>query len=516
MANKESWPHKEAVIFANKSLTYEQLVEQVRSYSGGFQELGIVKGTHVGFLLQNSIEFIIAILAIADCGAVAIPMDPSVGPKTLLNSANETDMDFLLANDSVIERILKSEHKEGFKVKFNKNNCISVGRVIDGFVSLEGVIAKAPDSFVLDKGKIKTDSSYILTMTSGSTSSPKPIIFSQQNKIMRALNARQVYGLSSTDVILVATPLYHSISQRLIFTPLITGGTCVVMSVFSPKLWINEIEKRGVTFTISVASQLEALIPAIKNSENKLLSLRSVVSCCAILKNEAKKLLIELLNCDFHECYGASEVGVISNIGPEDWANKITTVGRNVPGVKIRIRDKNGKKLPVGKEGEITCKSTMVFKGYYNRKQDTETSFDGEYFRTADNGFLDSEGYLVFTGRVKELIITGGANVYPKDIEETLGRHPGINEIAVIGIPDKVFGEAVLAVVIPNSEVVPNKRELNNFCLDNLAEVQRPLDYIFVKDFPRSPLGKILKQELKNQYSELDLTDGLRRLLARD
>ena len=238
-----------------------------------------------------------------------------------------------------------------------------------------------------------------------------------------------------------------------------------------------------------------------------------MVSCCALLNDTIKKRLIGELKCAFHECYGTSEVGVISNLNDNDPSGKMHTVGRAVPGVDIRIVDNKRNIVGPGKVGEIACKSSMCFSRYYKNEQETQNSLVDGFFYTGDTGYLDEDGYLVFSGRLKEVIITGGTNVYPKDIETVLNEHAKVKESAVIGVADKHFGEAVLALIIKNVGAKLTERDLQRYCLDRLADVQKPLAYIFVDDFPRTALGKTLKYKLAQQYADYDLTADLRSII---
>jgi long-chain acyl-CoA synthetase len=238
------------------------------------------------------------------------------------------------------------------------------------------------------------------------------------------------------------------------------------------------------------------------------------VSCCALLNHETKVRLIAELKCNFHECYGVSEVGVISDLGNEDPSTKVHSVGKAVSGATVKIIDGNQNEVPTGEVGEIICASHMRFSRYYKNQTATQKSLIDGFFFTGDMGYLDEDGYLVFSGRKKELIITGGSNVFPKDIEAVLNENTQVKECAVIGIPDKQFGEAVLALIIKKNDGDLSERDLQNFCLHRLADVQKPLAYVFVDDFPRTSLGKIIKPKLVKKFSDFDASAKLRAIIS--
>jgi len=510
LKNTERFPEKAAIIFADNALSYRDFTEQTRRVSGALREAGVGEGTHIGLIQNNSVEFVAILFAAADLGATIIPMSSTTGRQDLLTAIRTTNMDYLIGWHAAVKDILKRLQQE-FPLPHEK--CITVGGKVEGCLYFEEIVAAAPETYELGKQAIDEENDFILTMTSGSTSAPKPIVFTQGTKIRRCFSAEKSYNITEDDIILVGTPLYHSISQRLVLLPLIIGGTSVIMQRFTPKSWLTQTEKHQVTFTISISSQLENILRELQETKVDLSSLRSIVSCCALLKNEIKMRLIEELKCEFHECYGASEVGVVSNLAPEDAVKKLHTVGNAVPGAEIRIADSGKNPVATGEIGEIACKSTMRFSRYYNNEQATQESIVNGYFYTGDMGYLDEDGYLVFSGRKKEVIITGGTNVYPRDVESVLSLHEKVKECAVIGIEDQRFGEAILAVIIPEKGEILTSRELQIHCLYRLADYQQPLAYEFVDDFPRTELGKVIKHKLVEQRSGYDLTKVLRTLI---
>lgn len=514
--NAARFPDKAALILNDKALTYRDCVEQTRKLSGAFNAIGIRAGSHIGLLLGNSVEHVITLLAVADLGATVVPMDSTISIKELLTAINATDIDFIIGHHATLEDAFEHAQNESLDFPVSRDRCVAVGSDVDGCHSFHNIIESVPDSYDLGTHSVDDEQDFILTMTSGSTSDPKPIVFTQGTKIRRCFSARESYGLTDKDIILVATPLYHSISQRLVFTPLILGATCVIMRKFTPKNWLAQVGEHKVTFTIAVASQLEAILQPLKEADANTESLRCVVSCCALLNHETKIRLIDELQCDFHECYGVSEVGVISDLGNQDPSAKTHTVGRAVPGVEIKIVDSQKNTLPTGEIGEITCKSRMCFSRYYQNEAATKQSLVDGFFYSGDMGYLDEDGYLVFSGRKKELIITGGANVFPKDVEAVLNAHPNVKECAVIGVADKQFGEAVLALIITENGAELSTRDLQHYCLHRLADVQKPLAYVFVDDFPRTSLGKIIKPKLAEQYVGFDATANLRSIIGKN
>jgi long-chain acyl-CoA synthetase len=387
------------------------------------------------------------------------------------------------------------------------SSCLSVGRELDGCR-----FYREMDAYdgTFEPRNLTCSEDYILTMTSGSTGVPKPIILRQQTKIDRAfLGCRDLYGLSQDEVIITASPMYHSLGQRLVLLPLIIGGTSVIIPRFTPDSWLKAIEVHRVTFTIAVSSHLERLVKHPGVGDYDIKSLRVIVSSSALLSDKMKRACIEMLGCDFHECYGTSEIGIATSLSPEDCGRYLNSVGKALPYVSLKIMDENRNERSVGQVGEIACKTVTRFTGYYKRPEETAES---EYFYTGDLGYLDGDGFLYLCGRKKELIIVGGTNVYPKDVEEVINAHPDVKESAVIGVEDLYFGEVVIAVLVPENRDV-DIRAIQRLCTQELADYQQPMAYEILLELPRNGMGKLMKHKLREQFAAYDATAVLRKIM---
>ena len=487
-------PDKHALIFLDKVLTYKELGDAVNTLSYSLQQKGITRGDHIGVVLPNGIEFCLVMLAAANIGAAIVPHNTSLSAKSLHHAFKHADVHHYIIWHSLIHdlQVETTQHEIN-------SLWISVGKDIEQTISFD-VLLKCSHLDQIDNTPSYKDDDFILTMTSGSTGAPKPIVLSQACKVKRADAAIQLYSITSEDVILAATPLYHSLAERLVLAPLISGGTAVIMPGFSAQQWLALIEQHKISMTIAVSSQLKKIHDALSSSNYQLSSLRCLVSSSERLPQSLKLNLLAALNCDFHECYGASEVAIISNLDYSTTHSHRDSVGKTIPGTNVCIIDDTGKLLPPGKIGEIACKTPMLFSGYFKREEQTQSAFIEDYFLTGDLGKLDEEGFLYFCGRKKEMIITGGINVYPKDIEELLLHHPDIQEVAVIPLPDDSLGEIVTAVIVSSGAI--KQRELQRLCAKELADFQQPREYIFLDKLPKNALGKVMKPTLITKLSD--------------
>ncbi len=225
-------------------------------------------------------------------------------------------------------------------------------------------------------------------------------------------------------------------------------------------------------------------------------SLRCVVSSSSLLENHIKNELIDKLNCDFHEMYGTSETSTVTSINFRETMGKKHSVGRPLPEAEVKIIKEDHSIADPGEIGEITCKTTLMCNGYYNQPEIFQDALQDGYFKTGDLGYLDEAGYLYFAGRKKELIITGGINVYPQDIEECMKKLPEVKECAAFAYPDNRLGEVVALAIVPKPDTQLSKRKIQIHCAKNLADYQQPHMIVFLDQLPKNSLGKLEKYNL--------------------
>lgn len=489
-----------ALVFDDAQITYQELIRRIILASRTLAADGVGLGSRAALLLPTCVEFPIALLALAALRATAIPLPSGLPLEVFAATLQKLGATHIITSDHTRKRLSDSTLFNTFITITTEN--LAKPEDSDSSDNETGVATVfTPD---------ETRNPFILTTTSGSTGEPKAIIFSQNTKFKRARSAAECYKLDKNDVVLASTPLYHSLGQRMVLLPLLLGGKSVLLHHFSPKKWTEIIEKESVTFTIPVASQLTAILNLDSENLSRLGSLQTLVSSSAQISSEAKLELRKRLSCEVHEIYGASEVGVVSNLGPGDFPTKVSTVGRPVNGVSVKIIDEQGNELPSNVTGEICCESHMAFEGYLDNPVATAESMIGSYFKTGDLGFIDDDGFLSFVGRKKDVIIVSGMNVYPEDIEACLRTHSLVEDCAVIGVPDKHHGEAILALVVAKDDEPSFIRTLQRHCNRNLAPFQQPHGFRRVSGLPKTATGKVQKSVLRESFEDLDLTKTLR------
>ncbi|KZN39493.1 hypothetical protein N480_01270 [Pseudoalteromonas luteoviolacea S2607] len=496
-SNVEAHPEKTAVVFKHTFLSYRALDEQVTCVVAYFQHIGLQSGHRVALFAPNGIEYPVVLLAIARMGLAVVPLPISLKGAALEVALKKTPVAAVIAWPSISRLLLD-------KGLVDQQKLVSFEKRVAGEITWADVLSGTYES--LNKSTLPTQepepdvhAPYILTMTSGSTGMPKPIVLSQHCKIMRAKEATEkYYQLDQNDKVLVATPLYHSLAQRGVLMPLLLGATTVIMPKFALQGWLDAIETHKVSFLFAVSAQLESFL-AYQGEDYNLSSLRCVVSSSAVLNADSKQALLDKLHCAFHECYGASEVGVVTDFCVSDMPEKNGSVGAPLPFVEVKITDEQRELVAAGEVGEIACKTITGFSGYHKLPEVTEAAYDqSDYFYTGDLGYLDDQGYLYYVGRKKEVISSGGINIFPQDIEAVIKRHPDITDCVAFGCHDQQLGE-VIKVVYEQRGEEDLDRSLRMMCLQELTDYQQPRQLTRLPELPRNQMGKVLRNDVKLQ-----------------
>lgn len=489
--NAKQNPDKEAVWCDGTSLTYAELSRKVRQYAGFLKDCHVQYGEHIGFPMNNSMESVVLIMAAAAMGVGLVPMNPTQPPAAMKPSFEIGDVKHLIARKAFLDQLEESD------TRLVKGSVICMDAHYEGTRSL--LDADNYKEYFPDLSRITGKETFFLTMTSGSTGYPKPIHLTQENKYMRAMAHIEMYKLTESDRVLAATPLYHSLAERLVLMPLILGATAILMPRFTPALWLDCIEDQAVTFSIAVSAQLTQVLRVMKEKGiEKTGHLRCLVSSSALLEVRIKEELIHKLQCEFHEMYGTSETSTVTDICFSKTPDKYQSVGRAIKEATVRILDKENKPAPFGEIGEIACRSSLVCKGYYNREEWFREAMVDGYFRTGDLGYLDEEGFLYFSGRKKDVIITGAVNVYPQDVEAVVNQMDEVDESAAFSYPDVRLGEIVALAVVVKPQHELKKRAVQIQCAKHLADFQQPHQIFFVDRLPKNSMGKLMRGEIFN------------------
>ena len=480
----ESFSSRTAVMEDDKSVTYKDLAQMAMSFSSFLSSKGVGKGDRVAIFLPNSIEFITALFGIALSGAVSVPINSSFKVDDINFYLEHSGAGILLTGDHLMEAA--AEASETREVE-----AVSI-KGADALWKFSGEYSGEP----LTAGIAPGDEAVYLYST-GSTGKPKRVARTHYNLSALADNHTETVGWTEEDRVLFTVPISHTYGFGNFISAVKVGATVVVSGEFNRNRVLDLLEKESITAFPAVPVMLDVLSKTYMDAPRDLSSLKLVISAGAPLQEVTFVKFREKFSVYPRQLYGSTETGVISiNLCPESEIEKrFNSVGRPVKNVVVKVFGEDGEEVGTGVPGEIAVRSPSMTTGYYGLPEETARVFKNGYYFTGDLGFIDEGGFIYITGRRKFLINVGGFKVDPVEVENLLSQHPDIAESAVLGITDRSGNERVKAVIVACRPL--GTREVLEFCRGRIAEYKVPHVVEFRRELPRSPTGKILREQLK-------------------
>ncbi len=504
------YPNKEAVVCKTKRFTYRQFADRVYGLAHALHMMGIRKGDRVAILHQNSHEYLESYFAVAQLGAILNPLNVRLSPKELAFILKDSGARLLIA----ARRFQESVHS----LVTLETDIIHIiwtgsGTTETTFVPLdyEDVI-KSSDSDSAPIVPIYDDDVAHLYYTSGTTGRPKGVMLSHKNVCVHALAAIAELKLRDFDNWIHVAPLFHLADAWSTFAVSWVGGKHVLVPDFDPISILSTIQKEKITITNMVPTMLNTLIHTDGVKSFDYSGLRAILSGGAAIAPELVKGIMEIFQCQYIQTYGMTETSPyltvsilkenLHHLPQKEQFHYICKTGRPFLGILLKVIREDGTEVrPDGKDvGEIIVKGDSVTRGYWNRPQETAEAFRDGWFYTGDMAVADGEGYVNIIDRKKDMIITGGENVYSIEVENVLYTHPSILEAVVIGLPDPKWGEAVKAVVVLKPGKSATEDEIIHHCRMQIAGYKAPKSVDFVIELPRTGSGKIYKKGIKEWY----------------
>lgn len=504
-------PDRDCIVFEGKRYTFSQINDRSNRLANSLAKLGVKKGDMVAILQVNCNQFLETYYAVAKLGAVLVPLN---------FRAKEEELTYMLNNCGAVavfigDRYIKMVDTMRPSLTHMKHY-ISIDTKAKNMHDYEELLSKGSPNDVVTE--VSDDDVTLLMYTAGTTGHPKGVPMTH--------NSYGIYVLENVDPAnpdieeknILTVPLYHVAGFQALLAAVYGGRTVVMMRQFEVNEWMETVQKEKVNRAMLVPTMLKRVIDSPDFSKYNLSTLRVITYGAAPMPFEVIKKAIGMMpDVRFINAFGQTETSsTITMLGPEDHnitgtpeekAKKLkrleTSIGRPMSDVQMKVVDADGNEVPHGTVGEFVAKGPRIMRGYFKDAEKTAKAFtkDG-WLRTSDTGYQDDEGYFYLAGRGDDMIIRGGENISPEEVEQALYSHPKIEEVAVIGIPDPEWGQEPMAIVVLKKGESATAEDIMEYCRQKVASFKRPRKVVFVDELPRNQMGKVLKRVLRDKYGK--------------
>ncbi len=494
-------PDKAALICNDVVLSWGDFEVRQRRVASALAAAGVGRGDKVGILTDNSNDAICAYFGTLRAGAAVASLPTIVAANDLATMIEDCAAKALIVSDAYLERI------DGIRDRISvaDHAFVALSGNGKGWTGFDDWLAAASTDAPAVRNE--PDDDCCLIYSSGTTGVPKGIVLTHGCRVNHAylMSAEQRFNTDS--VFIVTTALHSNTAWTLLLCAFLYGATSVIMPKFEAEEWCRLVERWQGSTTVMVPAQYQAILDGEGVKTRDLSSLKTLATVGSHMREGIKRRMLETFPCGYYEVYGLTE-GFATIVRPEDLPDKIVSVGRAMLGNDIRIIDDDGNEVPQGEAGEIIGHSPILMKGYHHNPEQTEAAIWREpgtgrtFLRSGDVGRLDEDGFLYLLDRKKDMIVSGGYNVFPADIERVLGAHPDVYDLTVIGVPHERWGETPLALVVPTPGAAPDLEGLRAWANERLGKHQRVSAVELRDELPRNPAGKVMKAELRKPYWE--------------
>ena len=498
-------PHKIAVRDSHRSLTFAQWHQRCNKLANGLLGLGLQKGDRVALLAYNCAEWMEIYGALAAAGLVAVPINFRLTAPEIGYIATHCEARAFIVQDDLRDRVEELRAslaiEDGAYIHFS-------GVTPPGWAGYEDLIARASDA--TPSVQVAPKDCCALMYTSGTTGRPKGAIRSHEGNTLMALATALEMGFSKADIGLLVMPLCHANSLYFSHTFVHLGATCVIddRKSFDPEALLTTLANEKVTFTSLVPTHyiMMLALPEATKARYDVSAVDKLMISSAPARRDTKLAILEFFrNGKLHELYGSTELGWATLLRPEEQIAQLGSVGREWAGSgAIKLLDDHGQEVPDGEVGELYARTPYVFDGYWRDPDKTAEAMQGAWCSVGDMARRDENGYIHLVDRKSNMIISGGENIYPSEVESVIGAHPQVKDVAVVGVPHEKWGEAVKAVVVLHRGATLSESEVLAWCRGRMASFKRPQSVLFLDDadMPRNATGKLLHRVLRDRLAE--------------
>jgi fatty-acyl-CoA synthase len=496
--NAKRYPDKKALIMDDRFLTYGQINRQVNQLAHGLISRGIASGDKVAVLALNCLEYPIIVYAIAKTGAVTVPVNFRYKRDELVYLINNSEPKLLFYGPEFSD--LVEEARLGFE---RPVELVGIGNSAEsGYRKIKELMEGQSES----EPTVSVDPAapFAVMYTSGTTGFPKGTISSHAAYLEVFKGMAYEGDLKFEDVSLVCIPLFHNGGLNGMLQPaFMVGASVVIMSKgFDPDLVLDTVQRHRITTTMWVPTQLTMLVNHPNIARWDLSSLTKIYYGSSTITPATLEASLDVFkSAGFYQWYGQVETGMVSVLRPEDHKNRSQSTGREMFNADLKIVDPEGGQVGVGQTGEIvSAQMPLGMIGYYKMDEENTAVIRNGWIYTGDIALLEDGGYFTIVDRVKDVIISGAENIYPREIENVISRYAGVFEVAVFGIPDEIYGEAVCAAVVPKAGQQLRELEIIEYCASRISSYKKPKKVIFLEELPKNANGKVTKNVLRQPF----------------
>jgi fatty-acyl-CoA synthase len=493
----------EFALQGTRRLTYREAWAEANRIANAFVNSGLQSGERIAILSKNSIEYMLLYFAASKAGVVPVPLNYRLAPVEWRYIINDSGAKLLIVAGDYPQAINSIRHELQTVSHF-----VAMDSSVSGWENYYDWVAQQPPT--ASERHITPDHDLFQLYTSGTTGHPKGAVLTQRAVTAHLAQIGLAHEIRRGERVLIVAPLFHVAAANAGAFPCVYAGGCLyIQSDFVPAAVVRAMSEERIGLAILVPAMIQACLTAVPDvAQHRYEALRLIHYGASPIAEQTLRRAIEVFQCDFSQGYGMTEMtAAITNLSAADHRRALAgqpqlllSAGRPTVGTEVRVVDADDNPVPFGAIGEIIARGPQLMKGYWNLPEATAETLRGGWMHTGDAGAMDAEGYIYIQDRVKDMIVSGGENIYPRMVEEVLYQHAAIAEAAVIGVPDERWGETVKAIVVLREGMTATAEELMDFCRGKLGGFERPRSVDFVTALPRTPSGKVLKRTLREPY----------------
>ncbi len=504
-------PFKRSVISGKSKISYAQLNLLANQLASFFiKHKNLKKQSKIAILHENSINYLVALFAIAKAGMISVPLNTFLKPSAFIYILNGCEVELLISSSKFQDSLGELKKRTD-----SLRDIVITDEKIESFLYLEDILDKECKNNlneVTDETEVA-----LISYTSSTTGSPKGVMLSHKNLISNINSCLKAIEVKSKDCFLMLLPMFHSFTLTAsVFLPIKAGARLIILQSMKPvRRIIKTVIFNRITILVGIPQLFRILnyikLPKIYSILSFLNPLRLAISGAAPLDKKIASEFMEKYKIKLLEGYGLAEASPVVSINPVDKDSKLGSVGLPLPGIEVKVIDVEESELPPNEVGELIVRGPNVMKGYYNMPYETAEAIKGGWLFTGDLAKIDKDGYIYIVDRKKDLIISHGMNIYPREIEEVIELHPKVKEVAVIGKKDKHKGEVTIAIIVTEENATIKSKEIIEHCKDRLANYKVPHIIEIKEELPKTPTGKVLKRKLREEYKSISNENYQRR-----